>query len=347
MLNYRPHTRRTSRLARHVLVLLAICSAAARVAVAVPGGARITDHLYGTNFVTADDGWAVGAFGTIFRTHDGGRSWDAQVSGTLEQLFSVSFADIRTGWAVGRTGVILHTTDGGTTWRKQPTQKTSTCSKYAPSTPDGPGPSGTGGRCWPPATAGRRGKTTRCRATSSSTSGLADAQHGWIVGEAGAIVATQDGGATWTEQASGVEKTLFGVSFADARHGWAVGLDGLILRTNDGGQSWQVLHGDRASTSSSRSGSRGLRKPEPLRRAGHWHIGVRGGRERRRVPQRRRRPHLDARRGPAAANLRWFRAVSLVPGTHGLLVGAGLTLRVAGAQVTLPEKEQNAAATAH
>jgi photosystem II stability/assembly factor-like uncharacterized protein len=51
---------------------------------------------------------------------------------------------------------------------------------------------------------------------------------------------------------------------------------------------------------------------------------------------------------PAGANLRWIRALSLVNGTHGMLVGAnGLTLRVVGAEITLGEKEQHAAEMAH
>lgn len=349
MLNYRPHTRRTSRLALHVLVLLAICSAAARVAVAVSGGARITDHLYGTNFVTADDGWAVGAFGTIYRTHDGGRSWDAQVSGTLEQLFSVSFADIRTGWAVGRTGVIVHTTDGGTTWRKQPTPKDQHLFKVRAIDARRAWAVGD----WGTVLATRDGGQTwedrsLPRDVILYSQAWPDAQHGWLVGEAGAIVATQDGGATWTEQTSGVEKTLFGASFTDARHGWAVGLDGLILRTNDGGQSWQLLHGDASVDELEQVGFKEAFENPSLYDVvvtdtfgyavgdnGAVFVSADGGGTWTRAAV------------PEAANLRWLRAASLVSGTHGLLVGAnGLTLQVAGAQVTLPEKVQNAPAMA-
>jgi phage tail sheath protein FI len=61
---------------------------------------------------------------------------------------------------------------------------------------------------------------------------------GWAVGAGGAVVATADGGATWTTQASGVAADLHGVHFASATAGWAVGAGGAIVATADGGATW-------------------------------------------------------------------------------------------------------------
>ena len=75
-----------------------------------------------------------------------------------------------------------------------------------------------------------------------------DPQHGWAVGEQGAIWRTTDGGATWKSQESGVATPLTSVSFVDAQHGWAVGTEhrplasesaAVLLVTSDGGQTWQ------------------------------------------------------------------------------------------------------------
>ncbi len=55
-----------------------------------------------------------------------------------------------------------------------------------------------------------------------------DSSHGWAVGGS-TILATSDGGATWSAQTSGTTNTLFGVSFVDPSHGWAVGDVGTIL----------------------------------------------------------------------------------------------------------------------
>ena len=73
-----------------------------------------------------------------------------------------------------------------------------------------------------------------------------DATHGWAVGSGGTILATTNGGATWTAQTSGVDSTLGiqDVSFVDASHGWVVGdledtYGSAVLRTtSNGGATW-------------------------------------------------------------------------------------------------------------
>jgi photosystem II stability/assembly factor-like uncharacterized protein len=61
-----------------------------------------------------------------------------------------------------------------------------------------------------------------------------------VVGYAGKILETGDGGASWRQVASGTDAHgLYHIAFGDADHGWIVGQDGLILHTADGGKSWQ------------------------------------------------------------------------------------------------------------
>ena len=61
---------------------------------------------------------------------------------------------------------------------------------------------------------------------------------GWAVGAGGVILASQDGGASWTPQPSPVTVALRGVRFFDALSGVAVGDGGTVIVTRDGGQSW-------------------------------------------------------------------------------------------------------------
>lgn len=66
-------------------------------------------------------------------------------------------------------------------------------------------------------------------------------QHGWAVGAGGTILATDNGGATWTQQSlplTLVNAQLRSVSFVDRDNGWAVGDGGVIVRTSDGGANW-------------------------------------------------------------------------------------------------------------
>ncbi|HUK76920.1 MAG TPA: YCF48-related protein [Thermoleophilia bacterium] len=65
-----------------------------------------------------------------------------------------------------------------------------------------------------------------------------DPRHAWAVGPEPSIVATSDGGATWSAQVPGTTEHLYGVAFADATHGWAVGGDEAVVATSDGGLDW-------------------------------------------------------------------------------------------------------------
>jgi len=56
----------------------------------------------------------------------------------------------------------------------------------------------------------------------------------------GKIFKTVDGGNTWSQQNSGTEMHLYGMSFIDNLHGYIVGGDGdgVFLKTSDGGNTW-------------------------------------------------------------------------------------------------------------
>jgi photosystem II stability/assembly factor-like uncharacterized protein len=64
------------------------------------------------------------------------------------------------------------------------------------------------------------------------------ASQGWVIGRR-VILATDDGGASWTVQRRG-DLNLASVDFISASTGWAVGLDSL-LATADGGRTWTAL----------------------------------------------------------------------------------------------------------
>ncbi len=204
----------------------------------------VKDNLYGASFVSAEVGWVCGAFGTIARTRDGGNTWQAQSSGTLEQLFSIDFVNDRLGWAVGRSGTIVHTADAGDTWTAQtsPSDKHLFAVDFLDETHGvAVGDWGVilvtddGGRVWQD-----RSLTEDVILNSVAVTGRGVAM---IVGEIGSIFHTEDGGSSWTRLTSGVEKTLFGLRCIDSNRCWAVGIDALILRSDDAGATWRVLNG--------------------------------------------------------------------------------------------------------
>lgn len=66
-----------------------------------------------------------------------------------------------------------------------------------------------------------------------------DDLRGWAVGDGGVILATVNGGVSWTAQVSGTSLNLRQVEFVSPLVGWVVGTNGEMLRTADGGASWQ------------------------------------------------------------------------------------------------------------
>jgi photosystem II stability/assembly factor-like uncharacterized protein len=69
---------------------------------------------------------------------------------------------------------------------------------------------------------------------------LDDAGAGFVVGDAGTILETADGGETWTTSASGTDLTLYGVAQGNGRS-WVSGDQGLFL-VNEG-SGWEEVYG--------------------------------------------------------------------------------------------------------
>ncbi len=83
-----------------------------------PAVVPVNATLNAVSFADALTGWAVGHWGVILRTVDGGETWTRQRIDTSEDrpLFSVHFSDARNGIAVGLWSLLLRTNDGGETW---------------------------------------------------------------------------------------------------------------------------------------------------------------------------------------------------------------------------------------
>jgi photosystem II stability/assembly factor-like uncharacterized protein len=197
---------------------------------------------------------AVGRFGMILLTHDGGKTWQEQASGTSRALSAISFADHQHGFIVGSGGTILATRDGGVTWKTQSSgTKEQLLEVYAssPTAAHVVGAFGTllstsdGGATW------RKHELSwnRLIPLITKVSGILEPnlnsiyfvnpEMGWIVGEFSLVLKTTDGGRRWTSQTYGGDRPqLFAVMFRDERIGWSVGQQGADLKTTDGGQNW-------------------------------------------------------------------------------------------------------------
>ncbi len=354
--------RRMPRTGRYVALSLLLVAG-------VGHAAALRDHLYGVKALSPTEGWAVGNFGSIYHTVDGGRTWRPRESGTRDPLFSVDFADDRHGWAVGRSATILATTDGGRTWRRQTVTAAPRDGEDGGKLADkhlfkvvaidartawAVGDWGAivrtadGGQRWEDRSLGVvtvRTDEAPDRAMNTVTDDVIlydiafpDARHGYVAGEFGTVLRTTDGGETWTRSETGTEKTLFGIHFTTPEHGWAVGIDGIVLRTRDGGERWEFQRGEPTVAALEDVGFLAA-----IRNPGLYAVKVEGrhgivvgdtGVVLVSADGGERWARLEL---PDEHRLTWMRDVDLAPGSRGFAVGAnGFSAVVAGDRVTLP-----------
>ena len=224
-----------------------------------------SSELNEVQFVTKEIGWAIGSWGTLIHTTDGGFSWKLQ-STPLDDICGISFINESYGWLIGvkltgeyywgyplGMGYVINTKDGGESWQQQielPVYTTSPFSIFFIDKNIG----------W--ATYTPYDKDYNATIIKTSDGGInwsiqdsidlnitdtyfIDSQIGWAVGgwsetfEA-MILRTDDGGENWRHQSGGVKGVLGSVFFINENIGWAVGNDNTILCTHDGGTIWEV-----------------------------------------------------------------------------------------------------------
>ncbi len=197
---------------------------------------------------------AVGKFGNIFVTADGGKTWQRRPSGTAKTLSGISFADHEHGFVVGSGGTLLATHDGGATWRAQSSgTQDQLLGVYAlnPMQAFVVGAFGTllsttdGGRNWRKhdlkwdTLIERIVKEAGYVEPNLNAVYFTSPEIGWVVGEFGLVLKTKDGGQTWSSQRYGSDlPQLYAVKFLDPVRGWTLGQAGNLIATSDGGQHW-------------------------------------------------------------------------------------------------------------
>lgn len=214
--------------------------------------------IYEVDFATAQDGVAVGQDGIVLKTDDGGETWnripielplqDWQVA--QPHYFAVSRgADAQHVWAVGPVGAVIRSQDGGETWENLSLWCDLSFDNFATSDPaDDPE------------------STLRLNPCDVTLNGVSFPTNtdGWVTGEFGIILRTQDGGVTWQRQRNvhnlpkytrpelSEEEAirqripplyiedlfLIDVDFRSAQEGYVTGESGTLLQTTDAGETW-------------------------------------------------------------------------------------------------------------
>lgn len=210
----------------------------------------ITTDLNSVHFPVKDTGYATG-LGKIYKTTDGGGTWNLLYNTVSYNFSSVNFLNSKYGFVVGHGGIILKTTDGGINWVQSVSNTTLSLSAVqiidqntsfivgglnAFSMPDSCLILKTvnAGGNWQIQKKNNQGILNSLFFTSADT--------GYTCGKYGTIYHTFDSGLTWQAHPNVANGVLFNINFATKQNGYCGGQDGVMLTTSDYGNSWtQIL----------------------------------------------------------------------------------------------------------
>jgi photosystem II stability/assembly factor-like uncharacterized protein len=166
--------------------------------------------LSSVSFVDARTGWAVGQWGVVLNTSDGGEHWQIQREDLSvdRPLFSVVFKNKHDGWAVGLWSLMLVTHDGGANWKKVALPKR-----------DGE----------------TRSDLNLFKVFLDSTAAV------YVAAERGTVIRTEDDGQSWTYLDTGYRGSFWSGTATSDGEILVAGLRGTIYSSKDRGNTWTVV----------------------------------------------------------------------------------------------------------
>lgn len=220
-------------------------------------GVPLSSTLTSVSFVDASNGWAVGHWGAILASGDGGETWAVQrIDSDVDRpLFAVHFFDRQQGVAVGLWSLILTTNDGGVTWTERTLQPQPGASRADLNLlslfSDGQG------AVYATAERGKllrsddRGKTWRYLDTGyqgSLWSGAVLPDGRLLVGgQRGTLLRGTPDASAWQRIPLTSRSSITAIQ-AEGKHVLVAGLDGLLVNSQDGGASFdETRSGDGVS----------------------------------------------------------------------------------------------------
>lgn len=217
-------------------------------------------NLRDVQFISAEEGWAVGDRNTVLHTTDGAKTWQVQLGGDTEssdrELWEVFFLDAKIGWVRGGAEKLMRTNDGGASWEElgRLSQHELAMNFVSPQTGFTAGTvikrTDDGGKTWKQAAAcsvnlevdglaRKMGCYFRDMIFPSPSVGYAVGQLSGSSKNGTVVARTKDGGDSWTmsapENMADNGKQVF---FWSADHGLVTMYLGKTLITSDGGETW-------------------------------------------------------------------------------------------------------------
>lgn len=211
---------------RALLLAAVLAPAAAAAAIdllelpAVQSGSATSVLLLDVTARGGDALVAVGEYGVVVVSADGGRTWTQASVPVSVTLTAVDFPTGDKGWAVGHDGLILHSGDGGMSWHKQL---------------DGHGLNEQIVSVAERIVENYRAELAALEALEAPDEfALEDAA--FLLEEAEFMLE-----GAMDDAEAGPVRPLLDVWFRDAQEGYVTGAYGMLLHTADGGESWTLV----------------------------------------------------------------------------------------------------------
>ncbi|MFM8584672.1 MAG: WD40/YVTN/BNR-like repeat-containing protein, partial [Planctomycetaceae bacterium] len=221
------------------------------------GEGNALPRLRRVRFFTPLLGLAAGAApqsgeGGLFRTTDGGRTWEPLPSDNPTEWLAADFANLETGALAGLRGETTRLREGTLEPGRNP--PLGLRGVYDLSLADGRGGwlAGDGGLLLATTNGGLVWQAPEAN-LPDGVPALFDfravASRGpkvWVAGTPGSVIwHSADFGESWTAQPTGQPLPLVGLAMDENGRGCAVGALGVIVQTSDGGERWEVVRGER------------------------------------------------------------------------------------------------------
>lgn len=219
------------------------------------GQGPVSEGINCIHFLDTLTGWVTGWDNMLLKTEDGGDSWSPVSAPYMDIINRVQFVNDQVGFIGGifHDGNNFHlainkTIDGGETWQ----QTTDWVDHYFTDFhfldelhgwfTGGYEVYGIGGNTY----------TGKIICLTSNGSGnwskvyddedvgplyvfFTDADHGWVCGNSGLMMVSQDGGINWNVDFLEPGEDLHAITFIDAERGWAVGSNGVVFFIENAG----------------------------------------------------------------------------------------------------------------
>jgi photosystem II stability/assembly factor-like uncharacterized protein len=194
-------------------------------------------------FLDASTGYIVGSNGLIIKTVDGGATWITLRTGTTHSFSSLYFVDKNVGYVSSFDGFVLKTMDGGASWASK-SMGMAVHALFFPVADTGYAINNSG-TVFKTSDGGNTWVTLPAPPSENASLYFISPDTGFVTGR-GTIKRTVDGGNTWVTKTVGSEY-LYSICFAGSQTGYAVGFEpgqvgSKVYKTLDGGGSWTALN---------------------------------------------------------------------------------------------------------